>query len=311
MSKHRILSHLVELEAKVDVTLFGVYRDPNTGVYKNDDGSTAGTLAKTAIGGAALGGGGYGAYRGVQAVQSRMAGMRAGPYGAPSDFAGKSTAAQAVGAMGAMARDAKAAVVESPWAQKAASGVASATGFVQSGLSKLRKAAGKFGRGKAAAPAARQLLITAGHAVSAIHNARELAARIDDTVKEFQLTTGDHLMRHYYGPLGVAATSRPGKKGQAFKESVGEYGKKTLGHTVGGAAAGALVGLAGAGYFATRHGRGFRAKKAMFREAAQMGRIGVGVGNSAAAGAIGGAVVGAARGTHGKKARAIQEKYHA
>lgn len=88
--KKLIATRTVELEAKLDTTLFGVYRDPVTGKYLNEDGTeaTAGSFksvggavkavaAGGAIGGAVLGGkalaGRYGADMATSPSKAAMA----------------------------------------------------------------------------------------------------------------------------------------------------------------------------------------------------------------------------------------------
>ncbi|MEA3210969.1 MAG: hypothetical protein QOE70_4026 [Chthoniobacter sp.] len=128
-----------------------------------------------------------------------------------------------------------------------------------------------------------------------------LSARCDEAImfdekKGYQLTPGDHYLRHVGGPIGVAATSRKGKKWDAFKESGGDAVKNIAGGTLGGAAVGGGIG---ASVGAIRRMRGN--------------------GHGAGRGAVGGALIGGVlghlggsiRATHGKRQREIQAKYHA
>ncbi|MEA3207857.1 MAG: hypothetical protein QOE70_914 [Chthoniobacter sp.] len=143
-----------------------------------------------------------------------------------------------------------------------------------------------------------------------------LAAKADD-VLAFDLDMGDHIVRHIGGPVGVAATSKKGKKGEAFKESLGQLIKS---HAIGigaGLGGGALLGGGLAAAKVLRHGRGGLkaansfARRNMLKEAAKAGDLTKGALRGGFIGANVGNVVGAIHGTHGKNAREIQKKHHA
>ncbi len=275
MNKFAITQRCAQLERTLDVRLFARRED--------DDESHAGRTAAVIAGGGAVAAGGALAHR---RISDRMGGMRASIPG----FAMKSRPGQYASAAGDLAKDG----VVAGCAYASAAGPAgrqAARNAKAVGIRTVRKVR------RAVSFSARERLLN-------------LAERCEH-LNQFGLSMSDHVARHLGGPIGVAITSKNGQKRQALKESAADQAKNIYGGTAIGAAAGALAGTAASAKSATRHGLNGLAKRNMLKEAAKAGRLGRGAGAGAVLGAYGGLLAGSIRGTHGKRQRQIQEKYHA
>lgn len=279
-------THLIRfaaIEQKLDTVLFRRPDEPEP-----EGGSVLGTAAKVA----AAGGTAYGAFRADAAIRNRQGGMnaaraagqpRTGYVGAARDLT-KDVTAPLRAEYGAL----RSGVAGTGAGAFGRGGFVAGKGVFRSGLGALKKII------RAGAKPDERLIL--------------LAAVIEDA-HEFDLNLTDHIARHYGGPLGVAATSRKGKKWDAFKDSSGEMVKRTGHDAAVGGAIGAAGGLA-VGHFK----KDAIAKLAheRFGDRAALSHL---RGKTAAIGALGagaaGLLVGSVRGTHGKRQRAIQEKYHA
>jgi len=297
-----VTARAIELEAKLDTKLFGVYRDPATGKYLNEDGSeaTAGSFksvggavkavaAGGAIGGAVLGGKALaGRYGADQATSPSKAAMAIG-RGVGRDV----TDAAKSGARKSLLPVANALDNLSQRANRVA-GVTAQSAVKNRGL---RRTLGLIG--KAALRPVAMSEVVKGRLI-------ELSDKVDDMI---EFGSGEEVATALLGSPTVAAyKARKGKKWDAAKEAYGN----TLVDTTIGATSGA-VGGAGLGIAAlkTKAGRRIAARVGnVARFPRGRGRLAAAAAaTGAVAGLYGGAISGKVHGEHSKKAREIRSRY--